>query len=85
MSTTANIVVGTKTYSLSHDGYPECMLPFLNEVVEGARKFADRNPDFDLLRAIQYHLSEELEEGGYSNPCYEYTIDPEGVISWDQF
>lgn len=82
MSTGATIKTPwNQTYYLTHDGYPEEVEPFLNELVEDAKREEDflttLQNTFNQLADDEGHMLNRTGAGGSS---YKYTVKQDGTI-----
>lgn len=82
MSTGASIKTPwNQTYYLTHDGYPEDVEPFLNELVEDAKGEEDflstLQNTFNRLADDEGHM---LNRNGAGGSSYTYTINQDGTI-----
>jgi len=86
MSTHATIYFLNEEFSVSHDGYPQSILPLLDEIKKKAQEYAEQHQmSFDEALWIQLHkhVSDgQLSNGAYSNG-YLYCITNAGVIKME--
>lgn len=90
MSTSALIELQSQKgigYTLSHDGYPDEVIGYLEEKVEEARNQSEDS----LLQEVKELLDEDAEDNGMlleqvhlpftGHPDYEYRIESDGEVT----
>ncbi len=89
MSTSAEIYVGRRVFSMSHDGHPEEVVPYLLEIVEEVQEFhAKDGEEFlsEVTRRLEKDANDEdvlLSHGYGQTPMYTYRVLPDGgVVVW---
>ena len=82
MSTQANIYIDEREFSVSHDGDPESLVPWIREITKIAKEKSEKNPDMGFRGMLVWgFLNEEgIYQGGYGSPEWEYTINEDGRI-----
>lgn len=84
MSTGATIKTPwNRDYYLTHDGYPDEVEPFLEDLINGARE-----EDGDFLTNLQHRFNDLADDNGHmlnrdgsGGSHYTYTITSDGTIT----
>lgn len=88
MSTSAEIYVGEKVFSMSHDGHPEEVVPYLLEIVEEVQELHGKKEGGGLLNEVIQRLEKDANDGdkllshGFGQtPMYTYRVLPDGGVA----
>jgi len=87
MTTKANVQIFEKDFFIRTDGYPDCVIPTLKELVVEAKQFGKKH-NFSFERAIRYIAYENtgfyalFTAFGHGFADFEYIVGPKGGIYW---
>jgi hypothetical protein len=87
MSTGATINIGGTTFFQASDGYPEDIIPMIQDMIKDAKEKAERNPDFTWMQILTNAMKEDFTYDDYCNgfPAeYDYYIDKDDNVVEDK-